>query len=100
MTIELTEANGSRVSGLIKLEPVGKRHTRITVLEVEGGPVTGARIMPGRCKPNGGLDDKYPIRPPTGVVGIAYATLREWDERQPLAGAFMNQGRYVACGER
>jgi hypothetical protein len=100
MTIELREVNGSGVSGAIKLERVGERSTRITVLDVEGGAVTGARVVPGRCKPNGGLDDKYPITAPTGVVRMNYAELSEWDEDHPVAGAFMNRGRYVACGER
>ena len=100
MRIELHEVNGSGVSGAIELERVSDRHTRVTVVDVEGGAVTGARVLPGSCKPNGGLDDKHPIMAPTGVVQIDYAELREWDEDHPVAGAFMNRGRYVACGER
>ena len=100
MTIELTEVNGSGVSGMLELEPVEGGNTRVTVVDVEGGTVTGARVMPGRCGSDGSLDDKHPIRAPTGVVQMDYAELREWDEDHPVAGAFMNRGRYVACGER
>jgi hypothetical protein len=96
MTIELDEMNDSGISGKVELEPVGERRTRITVVELEGGEITGARVMPDACSPEG-LDDKFPIRPPSGVVQIPFDELRKWDE---VAAAFMNRGRYVACGER
>ena len=76
--IELDEVNGSGISGEVELSPVGDRATRITVVEVRGGEITGARIMPGRCKAHGALDDKYPITPPSGTVQLDFDELREW----------------------
>jgi hypothetical protein len=97
ITIELEEVNGSGISGKVALTPVGERATRITVRDLEGGEITGARIMPlGSCP---GLDDKYPITPPTGVVQIDFDELRRWDDNHSLLAGFLRRGRYVACGE-
>jgi hypothetical protein len=96
ITIELDGVNGSGISGKLELEPVGGHATRVTVRDLEGGEITGARIMPeGSCP---GLDDKYPIRPPTGVVQIDFAVLREWSESHEIVAEFMRRGRSVACG--
>ncbi|HYK07298.1 MAG TPA: hypothetical protein VEW11_05965 [Gaiellaceae bacterium] len=96
ITIELEQVNGSGVSGTIELTPVGERATRITVRDVAGGYITGARIMPdGSCP---GLDDKYPITPPTGIVQIDFDELRHWDDDHAVLAEFLRRGRYVACG--
>jgi hypothetical protein len=96
--IELEERNGSGISGRVELEPVGERRTRITVVDVDGGEITGVRVMPESCSADG-MDDKYPITPPSGVVQIRFEELRRWDEERPFAAAFMRRGRLVACGE-
>lgn len=98
ITIELNEVNGSGISGVVRLEPAGRRATRIRVVSVEGGDITGARVMPGRCDA-GPLDDKHPITPPSGIVQLDFESLREWSEQAPIAAAFMGDGRHVACGE-
>jgi hypothetical protein len=89
--------NASGISGVAKLEPAGELKTRITVLEVHGGDITGARVMPEPCSHD--LDDKFPITPPTGVVQVDFEQFRRWDDAGPLAVVFMRRGRYVACGE-
>ena len=99
IAIELEETNDSGISGTVELTPEGTRRTRITVTEVEGGEITGVRVMPDACKPDG-LDDKYPVRPPAGLVQIPFEELRTWvDDGRALAAAFMRRGRYVSCGE-
>ena len=96
ITIELEKVNGSGISGTLELTPVGERATRITVRDLEGGEITAARIMSdGSCP---GLDDKYPITPPTGVVQIAFEALRRWDDDHEVVAEFLRHGRYVACG--
>jgi hypothetical protein len=98
ITIELEQVNGSGVSGRIALEPVGERLTRISVITVDGGEITGARVMPDTCDTNG-LDDKYPITPPSGTIQVPFELIADWIEEGPLAAAFLRRGRYVACGE-
>jgi hypothetical protein len=99
ITIELEEVNDSGISGKVELTPEGERRTRITVVELEGGEITGVRIMGEQCKPDG-MDDKYPIKPPSGVVGVEFELVRRWDDSGPLGASFMSRGRYVACGDR
>jgi hypothetical protein len=96
ITIELEEVNASGISGNLELTPAGEA-TRITVRDLEGGEITSARVMPSGSCP--GLDDKYPITPPTGIVQIDFEEIRRWDDDHPLLAAFLRRGRYVACGE-
>jgi hypothetical protein len=96
ITVRLEEVNGSGISGEVQLEE-DANGTRITVTEVHGGEITGARLMPGRCR-GGGLDDKYPITPPSGTMSIDFCIVREWSEDNSLAAAFTRRGRFVACG--
>ena len=96
ITIELEEENGSGISGTLELTPAGERATRITVRDLEGGEITGARIMPAGACP--GLDDKYPITPPSGIVQIDFEELRRWDDNHSVIAGFLHRGRYVACG--
>jgi len=96
ITIELEELNGSGISGKVELEPVGER-TRITVSGIEAGDITGARVMHNDpC--DDGVDDKYTIKPPSGIVGVEFEQFRRWDDAGPLTAAFLRSGRYVACG--
>jgi hypothetical protein len=96
ITIELEEVNGSGIFGSVELTPAGERATRITVRDLEGGEITGARVMPSGSCP--GLDDKYPITPPTGVVQIDFEELRRWDDAHALRAELLRRGRSVACG--
>ena len=99
IAIELEETNDSGISGTVELTPEGTRRTRITVTELDRGEITGVRVMPDPCDADG-MDDKYPIRPPSGVVGIPFEELQKWiDDGRPFAAAFMRRGRYVSCGE-
>jgi hypothetical protein len=95
ITIDLDEVNGSGITGTVELTPVGK-NTRVTVTKVEGGTITGARVMP--LSPCPGLDDKYPITPPTGIVQVPFELFRDSDDEGALTAALLRQGRYLACG--
>ena len=99
--IELSERNGSGISGVVELEPVDNgRSTRIRVVEVEGGRITGTRIDAGSCSDDG-VNDLYAVRPPEGVIQLEFELLREaLDDGSGIAAAFLTDGRYVACGER
>ncbi len=95
-TIELDEVNGSGVNGELELRRAGEHSTRLTVRKLEGGPITGARVMSQSPCPN--TDDKFPIKPPTGVVQMDFDAFRRSAERGELVAAFLRNGRYVACG--
>ncbi len=95
-TIELGEVNGSGINGELELRRAGEHSTRLTVRKLEGGPITGARVM--SQSPCPGTDDKFPIKPPTGVVHIDFDAIRRTAERGELVAAFLRNGRYVACG--
>jgi hypothetical protein len=95
-TIELDEVNGSGVNGELELRRAGDHSTRLTVRKLEGGPITGARVMSESPCPD--TDDKFPIEPPTGVVQMDFDALRRSAERGELVAAFLRHGRYVACG--
>ena len=95
-TIELDEVNGSGVNGELELRPAAEHSTRLTVRKLEGEPITGARVMPKSPCP--GTDDKFPIKPPTGVVQMDFDAFRRSAERGELVAAFLRNGRYVACG--
>jgi hypothetical protein len=96
LTIELQEVGGSGVSGELELAAVGELQTRLTVVRLDGGPITGARVM--AMSPCPDIDDKYPIRPPTGVVNREFEYFRSAAARGELTAAFLRNGRYVACG--
>jgi hypothetical protein len=98
ITIKLDELNDSGISGAVRLEPTENRTTRFTVVEVEGGTITGARVTAGPCG-DGRIDDNHSITPPEGIIQLDFRGFREWDRDHPLAAAFMRNGRYVACGE-
>ena len=95
ITIDLDEVNGSGITGTVELTPAGE-NTRITVTKVEGGTITGARVMPFSACPT--IDDKYPITPPTGIVQGHFQSFRDSDDKDALTAAFLRKGRYVACG--
>jgi hypothetical protein len=95
-TVHLQEVNGSGVSGALELRRAGDRATRLTVRDLEGGSVTGARVMSRSSCP--GTDDKYPIKPPTGIVQVEFDAFKDAAERGELVAAFLRNGRYVACG--
>jgi hypothetical protein len=93
ITIELDEVNGSGITGTVELRAAGEK-TRMTVTRVEGGTITGARLMPHSTCPE--IDDKYPITPPTGILQVPFDSVR--DSKDELTAAFLLSGRYVACG--
>ena len=95
-TIELEEFNGSGVNGVLELRRAGDSSTRLTVSELESGPITGARVM--ALSPCPGTDDKYTIKPPTGVVQVEFEAFRRSADRAELVAAFLRNGRFVACG--
>jgi hypothetical protein len=95
ITIDLDEVNGSGITGTVELTPVGE-NTRVTVTKVEGGTITGARVMSFSTCP--ALDDKYPITPPTGIVQVPFQAFRDSDGEDGLTASFLRKGRYVACG--
>jgi hypothetical protein len=95
-TIELGEVNGSGVNGRLELRRAGELSTRLTVRDIDGGPITGIRVMPRSPCP--GTDDKFTIKPPTGVVQMEFGAFRRSAERGELVAAFLRNGRYVACG--
>ena len=86
--IELDEVNGSGITGVVELREAGAT-TRMTVTSVEGGTITGARVMPHSTCPE--IDDKHVITPPTPLR-------HRRDSRNDLSAAFLRHGRYVACG--
>jgi hypothetical protein len=59
ITVDLDEVNGSGITGTVELTPAGE-NTRITVTKVEGGTITGARVMSFWACPT--IDDKYRSR--------------------------------------
>jgi hypothetical protein len=95
-TIELEEVNESGVNGELELTRAGAHSTRLTVRNLEGGPITGARVMPHSQCPD--TDDKFPIKPPTGLVQVDFGAIRRSAERGELVAAFLRNGHYVACG--
>jgi hypothetical protein len=95
ITIEVNEVNGSGITGVVELSPAGE-YTRVSVARLAGGTITGARVMPYSSCP--GLDDKYPITPPTGIVQVPFEYFRDSDAEGELAAALLRNGRYVACG--
>jgi hypothetical protein len=95
ITIDLDEVNGSGITGTVELTPAGD-NTRITVTKIEGGTITGARVMSLSACPT--IDDKFPITPPTGIVQVPFQSFRESDDEDALTAAFLRKGRYVACG--
>lgn len=96
ITIPLAEVNGSGVAGQIRLEPAGERTTRMMVA-VEGGEITGARIMHADDDCSDGVDDKYPIQPPSGLLQVPFEQFRRWEDAGGLAAAALRRGCYVAC---
>ena len=95
ITIDLDEVNGSGITGTLELTPAGE-NTRITVTKVEGGMITGARVMSFSACPT--IDDKYPITPPTGIVQVPFQSFRESADEDALTAAFLRKGKYMACG--
>jgi len=93
ITIELDEVNGSGITGIVELRAAGE-NTRMTVARVEGGTITGARVMSHSTCPE--IDDKHPITPPSGIIQVPFESVR--DSRDDLTAAFLRHGRYVACG--
>jgi hypothetical protein len=93
ITIDLEEVAGSGITGTVELTRAGKG-TRITVTRVEGGAITGARVMPDSSCP--AIDDKHAITPPTGTVQAPFEGFRS--SADDLTAAFLRHGRYVACG--
>lgn len=69
--IELDEVNGSGITGVVELREAGAT-TRMTVTSVEGGTITGARVMPHSTCPE--IDDKHLITPPTGTIQVPFDT--------------------------
>ena len=96
ITIELLEVNGSGITGVVELRPAGAGATRITVTRVDGGSITGARVETQSPCPD--VNDKYPIRPPTGIANREFEFFQHAAERGELTAAFLRNGRYVACG--
>ena len=95
-TIELEEVNGSGVNGELELRRAGESSTRLTVRRVEGGRITGTRVM--SQSPCPGTDDKFAVKAPTGIVQMEFDAFRRSAERGELVAAFLRHGRYVACG--
>jgi hypothetical protein len=93
ITIELDEVGGSGITGTVELTPAGE-NTRVTVTKVEGGTITGARVMGSSPCPE--IDDKHPITPPAGVINVPFELVRS--SKDDLTAAFLRNGRYVACG--
>jgi hypothetical protein len=95
-TIQLEAVNSSGVNGELELRRAGNSSTRLIVKRVQGGPITGARVM--SRSPCPGTDDKFAITAPTGVVQAEFDAFRRSAKRGELAAAFLRNGRYVACG--
>jgi hypothetical protein len=93
ITIELDDVNGSGITGLVELRAAGDS-TRMTVTKVDGGTITGARVVSHSTCPE--INDRYAITPPTGIIQVPFEFLRE--SRDDLTAAFLRHGRYVACG--
>jgi hypothetical protein len=94
LTIQLEEVNTSAISGELELRRASGHSTRLTVKNLQGGRITGARVMSRSSCP--GTDDKFPIKPPTGIVQVEFEALRRSAERGELVAAFLRGGRYVA----
>jgi antitoxin component of MazEF toxin-antitoxin module len=73
----------------------------MTVVKLDGGEITGARVIHGEsCA--AGLDDKYPIAPPTGILGVEFEQFLRWDDAgtRDHSPADVGDRRVIAADER